>query len=185
MTMRRLTPAFLARPASAVAPDLIGCLLFVEGCGGTIVEVEAYERDDAASHSFRGPTRRNGTMFGPAGHAYVYRIYGLHWCLNVVCRRGDAVLIRALEPSAGVAEMKARRGVEDVRRLCAGPGRLCQALGVTGALDGAPLFHPPFDLRPAASAHQVQVSRRIGIRLAAERPWRFTSGGSRFLSRGG
>lgn len=180
-------PFFMRRPA-VVARALIGVRLTVDGVGGVIVETEAYDAADPASHSFRGPTARNAAMFGPPGQAYVYRIYGLHWCLNFVCsapgETGGAVLIRALEPAADVETMIARRGAVDLRRLCAGPGRLCQALGVTGALDGAPLNAPPFSLRPpgGAAAAGVAVGPRIGITKGADTPWRFGLAGSPFLS---
>jgi DNA-3-methyladenine glycosylase len=178
-----LTRGDFSRSASLVARELIGCMLLVDGSGGLIVEAEAYARDDPASHSFRGLTARNKSMFGEPGHAYVYRIYGLHWCLNFVCEPGCAVLIRALEPSVGIDGMIRRRGVTQQRQLCSGPGRLCQALGITGALDGASLYEPPFDLRKASSPHPVDVSKRVGIRVATETPWRFTSRSSTFLSR--
>jgi DNA-3-methyladenine glycosylase len=122
-------------------------------------------------------------MFGPPGHAYVYRSYGLHWCLNFVCRPGSAVLIRAIEPVEGVARMVARRGLSDPRLLCAGPGRLCQALGIDKALDGAPLDRPPFVLLAARHAPPLHAGRRIGISVGVETPWRFCATGSRFLSK--
>jgi DNA-3-methyladenine glycosylase len=168
-----------------VARQLIGVRLFVDGVGGAIVETEAYHHQDPASHSHAGPTGRNAVMFGPAGHVYVYRSYGLHWCMNLVAGEGpgSAVLIRALEPLAGLELMRERRGVADPRRLCSGPGRLCQALGVTGALDGASLDAPPFDIAPAEAALAVAVGPRIGISKATDTPWRFGAGGSPFLSR--
>lgn len=172
-----------ATDSLSLARRLVGCDLYVEGVGGRIVETEAYRPDDPASHSYAGATARNATMFGPAGRVYVYRSYGLHWCLNIVSGEpGGAVLIRALEPLAGVEAMQARRGLSDPRRLCAGPGRLCQALGVTGRHDGASLDAPPFALvrRPA---RDVIASPRIGITRAASQPWRFTLADSRFLSR--
>ena len=168
---------------ASVAKGLIGAVLTIDGVGGRIVETEAYARDDPASHSFNGPTARNAAMFGPAGHAYVYRIYGLHLCLNVTCGNGSAVLIRAIEPMSGVETMRARRGTEKVQLLCAGPGRLCQALGVAAAHDGLPLDAAPFEVRPASRAEPVIAGPRIGIRRAAEMPWRFCLAGSRFLSR--
>jgi DNA-3-methyladenine glycosylase len=178
-----LPAAYFARPAEIVAAALIGCGLLVEGIGGIIVETEAYDASDPASHSLNGPTRRNASMFGPPGRAYVYRSYGLHWCLNFVCAPGSAVLIRALEPRHGQAEMAARRGLADPRRLCAGPGRLCQALGITGALDGAALDAAPFRLAAPDAAPGAIADRRIGISRAVETPWRFLLAGSRYLSR--
>jgi DNA-3-methyladenine glycosylase len=161
-------------------------LLLVDGVGGTIVEVEAYDARDPAAHGFRGRTTRNASMFGPPGHAYVYRSYGLHWCLNLVCEdEGSpaAVLLRALEPAHGLDVMRRRRGLDDERLLCAGPGRLCQALGVTRDHDGLPLDRPPFELRPAPPGVEVVVGPRIGISVATELPWRYAAAGSRFLSR--
>jgi DNA-3-methyladenine glycosylase len=169
-----------------VARELIGATLLVDGVGGTIVEVEAYHHEDPAAHGYRGRTTRNASMFGPAGRAYVYRSYGVHWCLNVVCSGegvADAVLLRALEPIQGLAEMRARRGLEDARLLCSGPGRLCQALAVTGAHDGAPLDQPPFELLARTREPEIASGTRIGITRAAERPWRYALAGSRFLSR--
>ena len=182
----RLTRAFFARSVHEVAPDLIGTTLLVDGTGGRIVEVEAYDQEDPASHAFRGRTARNAAMFGPPGHAYVYRSHGLHWCLNLVCDvegRAEAALIRALEPTHGLAGMRARRGLEAERGLCSGPGRLCQALGVTGAHDGLPLDEPPFELRSRDHEPEIVNGARIGISRAAERSWRYGLAGSRFVSR--
>jgi DNA-3-methyladenine glycosylase len=169
-----------------VAPELVGARLLVDGVGGVIVEVEAYDAEDPAAHGYRGRTARNASMFGPGGCAYVYRSYGVHWCLNLVCAgagRAEAVLLRALEPSDGLDEMRDRRGLEDVRLLCSGPGRLCQALGVTAAHDGLPLDEPPFELHARPEPVEVAAGRRIGITRAADRPWRYGLAGSRYLSR--
>jgi DNA-3-methyladenine glycosylase len=158
----------------------------VDGVGGTIVEVEAYDSEDPAAHGFRGPTPRNASMFGPPGHAYVYRSYGIHWCLNLVCEGAGsaaAVLVRALEPTAGVEQMRRRRGLDEPRLLCSGPGRLCQALAVTREHDGLPLDAPPFELRAAAATVEVVSGPRIGISVAADRPWRYAAARSRYLSR--
>jgi DNA-3-methyladenine glycosylase len=177
----------LRRSPHEVAPELIGAQLYVDGVGGVIVEVEAYDHEDPAAHGFGNRrTDRNASMFLPGGHAYVYRSYGIHWCLNVVC--GDegvagAVLLRALRPTRGVHEMRERRGLHDVRLLCAGPGRLCQALGVTRAHDGLPLDRPPFELLPAPPGLEVVRGPRIGITKAADLPWRYGLAGSRYLSR--
>lgn len=173
-------------PPLEVARSLIGATLLVNGVGGRIVETEAYDAEDPASHSFRGPSRRNATMFGPSGHAYVYRAYGLHWCLNVVCREvghGAGVLIRALEPTQGIEVMQQRRGPKALRLLCAGPGRVGQALGIDRSFDGRPLDRPPFEVVPAVDGMAVLVDVRVGITKAADRPWRFGLGDSRFVSR--
>jgi DNA-3-methyladenine glycosylase len=184
--VRRLGRDFFARSVHEVAPELIGATLLVDGVGGSIVEVEAYDHEDPASHGYGGRTARNATMFGPPGYAYVYRSYGIHWCLNLVCAQAgvaQAVLIRALEPTQGLEHMRRRRGVADERLLCSGPGRLCQALGVTRDHDGRALDEPPFELRARTDEPQVLAGRRIGITRAADYPWRYVRAGSRFLSR--
>jgi DNA-3-methyladenine glycosylase len=181
----KLRREFFARSVHDVAPDLVGVTMLVAGVGGRIVEVEAYDHEDPAAHGFSGRTARNASMFGTPGHAYVYRSYGIHWCLNFVCEEegvASAVLIRALEPTIGLAEMAARRGTDEPRLLAAGPGRLSQAVGITGELDGAPLDRPPFELY---AREEVEVERgpRIGITKAADRHWRYAEKGSRFVSR--
>ena len=179
--------SFFDRSVHEVAPDLIGVTLLVDGVGGTIVEVEAYDPTDPASHGYRGRTPRNGVMFGPAGYAYVYRSYGIHWCLNLVCEGegiASAVLIRALEPTHGLELMEERRRTNDPRLLAAGPGRLCEALAVTGAHDGLALDRPPFELRPRKETPEIATAPRIGITNAADYPWRYVLDGSRYLSRG-
>ena len=181
-----LRRAFFARSVHDVAPDLIGAELLVDGVGGRIVEVEAYDHEDPAAHGFRGRTARNAAMFGPPGHAYVYRSYGMHWCLNFVCEGegiASAVLIRALEPRTGLATMRSRRGVEADRLLCSGPGRLTEALGITRRHEGLALDRPPFALRGREGPSEILVGPRIGITKAAEKPWRYGLAGSKFLSR--
>ena len=177
----------LRRSPHEVAPELIGAELLVDGVGGVIVEVEAYDHEDPAGHGFGNRrTPRNASMFLGGGHAYVYRSYGIHWCLNFVCGEAGvagAVLIRALEPTRGLDAMAARRGLDDVRLLCSGPGRLCQALGVTREHDGLRLDRPPFSLHRRAAPVDVVTGTRIGITKAAELPWRYGLAGSRFVSR--
>ena len=178
-----MTDLFQRHPAD-VAAELIGWTVTVDGVGGRIVETEAYHHEDPASHSYSGPSARNAAMFGPVGRAYVYRSYGMHWCLNFVCgpEPGSAVLIRALEPLVGLDAMVARRGLADPRLLCAGPGRLSQALAITRDHDGMSLDAAPFRLSPGSPAATV-TGPRIGISRAVDLPWRFGEAGSRFLSR--
>jgi DNA-3-methyladenine glycosylase len=179
--------SFFQRPVLEVAPELIGAELYVGGVGGVIVEVEAYDPGDPASHAFGNRrTKRNGAMFLAGGHAYVYRSYGVHWCLNLTCEVegvAAACLVRALEPVSGIELMRVRRGAVADRLLCAGPGRLCQALGVTRELDSLPLDRPPFELCARRVEPEVLVGPRIGLTKAAERPWRFGLAGSKYLSR--
>jgi DNA-3-methyladenine glycosylase len=182
----KLRKDFFDRSVHEVAPELVGARLLVDGVGGTIVEVEAYDHEDPAAHGYRGRTARNVSMFGPPGHAYIYRSYGIHWCLNFVCEEegsASAVLIRALEPTDGLDEMRERRGLEDPRLLCAGPGRLCQALALTREHDGLPLDQPPFQVHARAREVDVLAGPRIGITRAADRPWRYGLAGSAFISR--
>lgn len=183
---RRISRDFFDRSVHKVAPELIGASLLFDGAGGVIVEVEAYHHADPAAHSFGGRTARNAVMFGPPGHAYVYRSYGIHWCLNFVCEAegsASAVLIRAMAPVAGLASMRRRRGLETPRLLCAGPGRLCQALGITVAQNGAPLDRTPFDLRFPSEPWEVVSGPRIGITKAADLPWRYGAKSSPYLSK--
>ena len=187
--MARIKPlprSFFARSVHTVAPNLIGATLLFKGVGGVIVEVEAYHQTDPAAHSFGGRTERNAVMFGPPGYAYVYRSYGIHWCLNFVCEPegvASAVLIRALAPTHGLAVMRRRRGVTDERLLCSGPGRLSQALGITDAQYGLPLDNPPFEIFARADDVEVAVGPRIGLTKAIEHPWRYGLSGSRFVSK--
>jgi len=181
----KLRKSFFARSVHDVAPELVGATFLVDGVGGRIVEVEAYDHEDPAAHGYRGRTPRNASMFGPPGHAYVYRSYGVHWCVNFVCEgegTASAVLLRALEPTRGLDVMAARRGTAEPRLLCSGPGRLCQALGLSGAHDGLALDRPPFELYAGGDV-EVAAGPRIGLTRAAERPWRYGEAGSRFLSR--
>jgi DNA-3-methyladenine glycosylase len=182
----KLRRSFFDRPVLKVAPELIGATLLVNGIGGRIVEVEAYHHTDPAAHSYNGPTLRNAVMFGPPGVAYVYRSYGIHWCLNFVCEEegsASAVLIRALEPTGGIAAMRRRRGLSDERALCSGPGKLGEALGVTHRHNGLALDRPPFELRARQATPEIAVGVRIGITKAVEHPWRFGLKGSPFLSK--
>lgn len=183
---RRLRPADFRGDAPEVARMLIGAVLLVDGVGGRIVETEAYDREDPASHSHSGPTARNRAMFGPPGRAYVYRSYGIHWCLNFVCREdghGAGVLIRALEPLQGLARMCERRGLHDLRLLCSGPGRVGQALAIVHDFNGHRLDQKPFEVLAPEGHHDVVVGPRIGISKAADVPWRFGLAASPFLSR--
>ena len=183
---RVLKRAFFARSVHEVAPDLIGATLLVNGVGGVIVEVEAYHHTDPAAHSFRGPTPRNMVMFGPPGFAYVYRSYGIHWCVNFVCERegsASAVLIRALQPTHGIAAMRRRRGLHDERSLCSGPGKLTEALAITHAHNGLPLDAPPIAVHAQLETPEIAAGARIGITKAVELPWRYGLKGSKFLSK--
>jgi DNA-3-methyladenine glycosylase len=175
--------AFFDRPAPIVSLELLGATMLYEGIGGRIVEVEAYDPSDPASHSFPGPTPRNQVMFGPPARVYVYRSYGIHWCVNFVCANASAILIRAIEPTVGIDAMRRRRDVEDVRALCSGPGKLCQALGISGADNGKSLLAPPFELMFEPATGPFHVGKRIGITKAVDLPWRFGVRDSRFLSR--
>jgi len=187
MTVPPTVPtAFFRQDVHSVARGLVGATFHVDGIGGVVVETEAYAPDDPASHSYGGRTLRNAAMFGPPGHLYVYRSYGIHWCANVVCGdigTGAAVLLRALEPVRGIEEMQARRGLDELTLLCAGPGRLCQALGIDGEHDGLPLDRRPFDLRLPSVLPEIAVGPRVGITRAPELPWRYALRSSRFVSR--
>jgi DNA-3-methyladenine glycosylase len=181
-----LKPAFFARSVHEVAPDLIGTTFLMDGVGGVVVEVEAYHHTEPAAHSFRGPTPRNRVMFGPPGFAYVYRSYGIHWCLNFVCEpqgSASAVLIRALQPTHGIAAMRRRRALHDERLLCSGPGKLAEALGISGKHNGLPLNLPPIALHARAAKPDIVAGVRIGITKAVELPWRYGMKDSKFLSK--
>jgi DNA-3-methyladenine glycosylase len=181
-----LKRSFFARSVHEVAPDLIGATLLIDGVGGIIVEVEAYHHTDPAAHSFNGPTPRNRVMFGPPGFSYVYRSYGIHWCVNFVCEKvgsASAVLIRALEPTHGLAAMRRRRGLHDARALCSGPGKLCEALGITIKQSELPLDQPPIALHARRERPEIVMGIRIGITKAVDLPWRYGLKGSRFLSK--
>ncbi|HUN95996.1 MAG TPA: DNA-3-methyladenine glycosylase [Bradyrhizobium sp.] len=183
---RPLTRAFFDRSVHQVAPELIGTTLLFNGVGGLIVEVEAYHHTDPAAHSFRGPTQRNRIMFGPAGFSYVYRSYGIHWCVNFVCEgegSASAVLIRALQPTHGLAAMRRRRELKDERSLCSGPGKLCEALGITIKHSELPLDQPPFALYGRSGEVDVIAGIRIGITKAVDLPWRYGLKGSKFVSK--
>jgi DNA-3-methyladenine glycosylase len=181
-----LDQAFFDRSVHDVAPELIGATLLFGGVGGVIVETEAYHQTDPASHSYRRQTPRNGAMFGPGGTAYIYRSYGIHWCVNFVCEApgsGSAVLVRALAPTHGVETMRQRRGLHDERALCSGPGKLCAALGISGAHDGLALDAPPFAIHARVRPPEMVVGVRIGITKGVDLPWRYGLKGSRFVSR--
>ncbi len=183
---KQLKRTFFGRSVHEVAPDLIGATMLVNGVGGIIVEVEAYHHTDPAAHSYRGPTPRNQVMFGPPGFAYVYRSYGIHWCVNFVCEAegsASAVLIRALEPTHGLAAMRRRRHLQDAHALCSGPGKLTEALGITIAHNALPLDRPPIALHARTEDVEVATGIRIGITKAVELPWRHGIRGSKFLSK--
>jgi len=175
--------AFFNREVTTVAQDLLGAELLVDGVGGIITETEAYHPGEAASHAHRGQTQRNAAMFLGPGHVYVYRSYGIHWCLNLVCADASAILLRALQPTAGIEEMALRRGLSNPLALCSGPGKLGEALGITKAHDGLRVDAPPFALRLAAASPPAVIGPRIGITKAADLPWRFGIAGSAYLSR--
>jgi DNA-3-methyladenine glycosylase len=183
---KRLNRSFFARSVHEVAPELIGATLLVDGVGGIIVEVEAYHQSEPAAHSYRGPTPRTMVMFGPPGFAYVYRSYGIHWCINFVCEpegSAAAVLIRALQPTHGIPTMRRRRGLHDERTLCSGPGKLTGALAITNRHNGLPLDTPPIALHARDTTPEIAAGLRIGITKAVELPWRYGLRGSRFLSK--
>src|SRR5712671_3919626 len=181
-----LKRSFFGRSVHEVAPDLIGATFLVGGVGGIIVEVEAYHHSEPAAHSYNGPTARNKVMFGPPGFSYVYRSYGIHWCVNFVCEEegsASAVLIRALQPTHGIAAMRRRRRLHDERLLCSGPGKLTEALGISDHHNALPLDASPIALRARAGKADVVAGLRIGLTKAVELPWRYGLKGSKFLSK--
>lgn len=183
---RLLTRKFFARSVHVVAPDLIGATLLVDGVGGIITEVEAYHHTEPAAHSFNGPTPRNMVMFGPPGFLYVYRSYGIHWCMNFVCEKegsASAVLIRAIEPTHGIPAMRRRRGLHDERMLSSGPGKLCEAMAVTDKHNGLALDTPPIEVYARTRKPDIVSGIRIGITKAVELPWRYGLKGSKFMSK--
>ena len=182
----RLRKSFFARSVHEVAPDLIGATFLVNGVGGIIVEVEAYDQTDPAAHSFRGPTPRNAVMFGPPGYTYVYLSYGLNWCVNLVCQAAGSaagVLLRAIEPTHGLAAMRRRRGITDAKALCSGPGKLCEALAITKALSELPIDRPPIALHARSGGAEIATGVRIGLTKAVDLPWRYGLKGSKYLSK--
>jgi len=182
----RLRKSFFARSVHEVAPDLIGATFLVNGVGGIIVEVEAYDQTDPAAHSFRGPTPRNAVMFGPPGYTYVYLSYGLNWCVNFVCQAAGSaagVLLRAIEPTHGLAAMRRRRGVTDAKALCSGPGKLCEALAITKALSELPIDRSPIALHARSGGAEIATGVRIGLTKAVDLPWRYELKGSKYLSK--
>jgi DNA-3-methyladenine glycosylase len=182
----RLRKSFFARSVHEVAPDLIGATFLVNGVGGIIVEVEAYDQTDPAAHSFRGPTPRNAVMFGPPGYTYVYLSYGLNWCVNLVCQAAGSaagVLLRAIEPTHGLAAMRQRRGVTDAKALCSGPGKLCEALAITKALSELPIDRSPIALHARSGGAEIATGVRIGLTKAVDLPWRYGLKGSKYLSK--
>ncbi|CAN5273380.1 DNA-3-methyladenine glycosylase [soil metagenome] len=183
---RLLTRKFFARSVHAVAPDLIGATMLVDGVGGIITEVEAYHQTEPAAHSFNGPTPRTMVMFGPPGFLYVYRSYGIHWCMNVVCEKegsASAVLIRAIAPTHGIPAMRRRRGLHDERMLCSGPGKLCEAMAVSDKHNGLALDALPIAIHARTRKPEIVSGLRIGITKAVELPWRYGLKGSKFLSK--
>jgi DNA-3-methyladenine glycosylase len=183
---RRLHQDFFARSVHEVAPDLIGATVLFKGAGGIIVEVEAYHHTEPAAHSYNGRTERNAVMFGPPGYLYVYRSYGIHWCMNFVCEKDGsaaAVLIRALQPTVGIRAMQKRRGVKEERQLCSGPGKVCQALGITRSHNALPLDAKPFELFAREAPVKIVRGPRIGITKAIEKNWRYGLKNSKFLSK--